>query len=74
MAKKAASGETTRAFAKYTKRGPGKKYSGAFNLRVGSELHQQLAMAAQAQRISLNELCVRRLEAPSAGDAKISSL
>jgi predicted HicB family RNase H-like nuclease len=55
---------TTRPFSKYTKRGPGKKYSGSFNLRVGSELHQQLAMAAQAGRISLNELCVRRLETP----------
>ena len=39
----------------------GKKYSGKFVLRLGSELHQRLAIDALRAGESLNSHCVRRL-------------
>lgn len=35
---------------------PRKQFSGKFNLRIPPSLHEKLAMAAQAQGISLNSL------------------
>ncbi|MGL5864328.1 MAG: type II toxin-antitoxin system HicB family antitoxin [Dermatophilaceae bacterium] len=36
-------------------------YSGKFNLRVGEALHRRLAIEAAQERISINQLIVRRL-------------
>ena len=41
---------------------PGKQFSGKFNLRIPPSLHEKLAMAAQAQGISLNSLVQEALE------------
>jgi predicted HicB family RNase H-like nuclease len=41
---------------------PLKQYSGKFNLRIPPELHEKLAMAAQAQGKSLNSLAQEALE------------
>ena len=40
----------------------GKKYSGKFNLRLGRELHESLALAAMTEGKSLNALCAEALE------------
>ncbi len=39
-----------------------KKYSGKFQLRLGSELHQVLAIRAMQNGDSLNAYCVKALE------------
>ena len=39
----------------------GKEYSGKFVIRVGNELHKQLAIAALREGDSLNSYCVRLL-------------
>ena len=41
---------------------PRKRFSGKFNLRIPPDLHEKLAMAAQAQGISLNSLAQEALE------------
>lgn len=41
---------------------PRKQFSGKFNLRIPPELHERLAMAAQAQGKSLNSLVQEALE------------
>jgi predicted HicB family RNase H-like nuclease len=41
---------------------PRKQFSGKFNLRIPPDLHEKLAMAAQAQGISLNSLAQEALE------------
>jgi predicted HicB family RNase H-like nuclease len=41
---------------------PRKQFSGKFNLRIPPSLHEKLAMAAQAQGISLNSLAQEALE------------
>ena len=41
---------------------PRKQFSGKFNLRIPPGLHEKLAMAAQAQGISLNSLVQEALE------------
>ena len=41
---------------------PRKQFSGRFNLRIPPSLHEKLAMAAQAQGISLNSLVQEALE------------
>ena len=41
---------------------PRKQFSGKFNLRIPPELHERLAMAAQAQGKSLNSLAQEALE------------
>ena len=38
-----------------------RNYSGKFNLRVGEALHRRLAVEAAEERISINQLIVRRL-------------
>ena len=40
----------------------GKTYSGKFNLRVGEELHEQLAIESMKVRESLNSYCVKVLK------------
>jgi predicted HicB family RNase H-like nuclease len=40
----------------------GKKYSGKFHLRLGSELHQALAIRALQTGNSLNNYCVKLLK------------
>ncbi len=40
----------------------GKTYSGKFNLRVGEELHEQLAIESMKVRQSLNSYCVKVLK------------
>lgn len=35
---------------------PEKAYKGSFNVRISPELHQQIAVAALAQQVSLNSL------------------
>jgi len=40
----------------------GKKYSGKFNLRLGRELHESLALAAMKEGKSLNAYCAEALE------------
>ena len=40
----------------------GKEYSGKFVLRVGSEMHQLLAIRAMQQGISLNNYCANLLK------------
>jgi predicted HicB family RNase H-like nuclease len=40
----------------------GKKYSGKFQLRLGSELHQALAIRAMQTGDSLNNFCVKSLK------------
>ena len=40
----------------------GKKYSGKFQLRVGSDLHQTLAVKALQKGESLNNFCIRLLQ------------
>lgn len=39
----------------------GKEYSGKFVVRVGRDLHQQLAVEAVRKGVSLNSYCVRKL-------------
>lgn len=41
---------------------PRKQFSGKFNLRISPELHEKLAMAAQAQGKSLNALAQEAFE------------
>ena len=41
---------------------PRKQFSGKFNLRIPPEIHERLAMAAQAQGKSLNSLAQEALE------------
>jgi predicted HicB family RNase H-like nuclease len=41
---------------------PRKQFSGKFNLRIPPELHEKLAMTAQAQGKSLNSLAQEALE------------
>lgn len=36
-------------------------FSGKFNLRVGESLHRRLAMEAAEEKLSINQLIVRRL-------------
>jgi predicted HicB family RNase H-like nuclease len=36
-------------------------FSGKFNLRVGETLHRRLAMEAAQERLSINQLVIRRL-------------
>lgn len=38
-----------------------RSYSGKFNLRVGETLHRRLAIEAAQEKISINQLIVRRL-------------
>ena len=38
-----------------------RSYSGKFNLRVGEQLHRQLAIQAAEEHLSLNQYLVRRL-------------
>ena len=45
----------------------GKSYSGKFNLRVGEELHEQLAMESMKVSESLNSYCVRLLKTGAGG-------
>ncbi len=40
----------------------GKRYSGKFNLRVGAELHERLAIESLKVNESLNTYCVRVLQ------------
>ena len=40
----------------------GKKYSGKFNLRLGKELHERLALEASKAGQSLNAYCAETLE------------
>lgn len=40
----------------------GKKYSGKFNLRLGSGLHERLAIEAVKEGMSLNAYCAEALE------------
>lgn len=40
-------------------------YSGKFNLRVGEGLHRRLAIEAAEERLSINQLIVRRLNTAS---------
>jgi predicted HicB family RNase H-like nuclease len=40
----------------------GKKYSGKFQLRLGSELHQALAIRAMQTGDSLNNFCIKTLK------------
>ncbi|GMR18197.1 MAG: hypothetical protein BMS9Abin33_0603 [Gammaproteobacteria bacterium] len=40
----------------------GKKYSGKFNLRVGSELHERLTIESLKVNESLNSYCVKVLK------------
>ena len=40
----------------------GKSYSGKFNLRVGEDLHQQLAVESMKASESLNTYCVKALK------------
>ncbi len=42
-----------------------RSYSGKFNLRVGEVLHRRLAMEAAEERLSINQLIVRRLNTAS---------
>ncbi|MFC1859610.1 type II toxin-antitoxin system HicB family antitoxin [Thermodesulfobacteriota bacterium] len=39
-----------------------KKYSGKFNLRVGKDLHEQIAVTAMKKGQSLNKFCVDALK------------
>ncbi len=41
---------------------PRKHYSGKFNLRIPPELHEKLAMTAEAQGMSLNSLVLEALQ------------
>ena len=43
----------------------GKKYSGKFNLRVGSELHERLTIESLKVNESLNSYCVKVLKGES---------
>ncbi|MEO7270107.1 MAG: toxin-antitoxin system HicB family antitoxin, partial [Knoellia sp.] len=40
-------------------------YSGKFNLRVGESLHRRLALEAAEEKLSINQLNVRRLNTAS---------
>jgi predicted HicB family RNase H-like nuclease len=40
----------------------GKKYSGRFNIRVGEELHERLAIESMKVNESLNTYCVKTLK------------
>lgn len=40
-------------------------YSGKFNLRVGAALHRRLAIEAAEEKLSINQLIVRRLNTAS---------
>ena len=40
----------------------GRNYSGKFNLRVGEELHEQLAIESMKVGESLNQYCVKALK------------
>ncbi len=40
----------------------GKKYSGKFNLRVGEQLHEMLAIRSMTSNESLNNYCVKVLK------------
>jgi predicted HicB family RNase H-like nuclease len=40
-----------------------RSYSGRFNVRIGESLHRRLAIEAAEERVSINQLVVRRLSA-----------
>ena len=42
-----------------------RRYSGKFNLRLGESLHRRLAIEAAEERVSINQLVIRRLMAAS---------
>lgn len=42
-----------------------RSFSGKFNLRVGETLHRRLAMEAAEEKLSINQLIVRRLSSSS---------
>ncbi|MEO8829413.1 toxin-antitoxin system HicB family antitoxin [Lapillicoccus sp.] len=42
-----------------------RSFSGKFNLRVGEALHRRLALEAAEEKLSLNQLIVRRLNSAS---------
>ena len=44
---------------------PEPTYSGKFNLRVGEALHRRLAIEAAEEKLSINQLIVRRLNTAS---------
>ena len=46
---------------------PRKPFSGKLNLRLGPELHQQLAVSAQEEGVSLNSLIVETLKERATG-------
>jgi predicted HicB family RNase H-like nuclease len=46
---------------------PRRQFSGKFNLRISPELHEQLAIAAQAEGKSINTLAQEALRARVAG-------
>jgi predicted HicB family RNase H-like nuclease len=48
----------------------GKTYSGKFNLRVGEELHEQLAIESMKVSESLNTYCVKVLKAGVTGETR----
>ncbi len=41
---------------------PEKPFKGSFNVRVGSELHQRIALAAQNENVSINNFICRILK------------
>ena len=47
----------------------GKSYSGKFNLRVGEDLHERLALESIRKGESLNSFCVRVLKAGVVGES-----
>ncbi len=49
-------------FCKQRKEKPNKPYSGKFNLRISSELHAKLDIAAKTHRESLNSFVSHALE------------
>ena len=48
----------------------GKTYSGKFNLRVGEELHEQLAIESMKVSESLNSYCVKVLQTGVMGESQ----
>lgn len=51
------------AYCEKTGKAANKPYSGTFNVRVGSDLHRQAAIAAQDASINLNEYMARATQA-----------
>jgi len=50
-------------YCEKTGKAANKPYSGTFNVRVGSDLHRQAAIAAQDASINLNEYVARAMQA-----------